>query len=295
MVTELSQRVAELENEAAGTRALYGTAARQVGQLEEAAALARREAADAALLRTQLVEVRAALELANRRAESLAAKLAGAPDQAAFDAARAAAEDYLGQLRGAQARLASMVPKSEFDALSARLAESDSEKMRLRAELAEVATELETTEVFVENVEALPQSAKLLFMELSRLETVDPDELQVNYERIGQELRARVIDSVSFTTGSTEIDPPQAASVRAAMAGTSEGSFILVVGYASKTGTFDLNKSLSSGRATGVADLVVPVAKPGQMVRAVFFGQTDRFSSSDVYDDQICEVWEIRR
>jgi outer membrane protein OmpA-like peptidoglycan-associated protein len=235
------------------------------------------------LLRTQLAEVRAALELANRRAESLAAKLAGAPDPAAFDGARAAAEDYLRQLRDAQAQLASMVPRAEFDALSARLAE------------AEAAREPEPTEVFVENVEMLPQSARLLFMELSRLETVDPDELQANYERIGQELRARVIDTVSFATGSTEIDPSQAASVRSAMAGTSDGSFVLVVGYASKTGTFDLNKALSSGRATAVADLVVPVAKPGQMVRAVFFGQTDRFSSGDVYDDQICEVWEIRR
>jgi len=70
-------------------------------------------------------------------------------------------------------------------------------------------------------------------------------------------------------------------------------SFFLVIGYASKTGSFDLNKELSEARATAVATSAVESAKPGQKVRAVFLGQTDRFSSSDVRDDQICELWEI--
>jgi outer membrane protein OmpA-like peptidoglycan-associated protein len=94
-------------------------------------------------------------------------------------------------------------------------------------------------------------------------------------------------------TGSSEISSSKSATIRAAMAGGKSDSFFLVIGYASKTGSFDLNKELSSARATAVATLAVNTARPGQKVRAVFLGQTDRFSSTNVRDDQICELWEI--
>jgi flagellar motor protein MotB len=56
----------------------------------------------------------------------------------------------------------------------------------------------------------------------------------------------------------------------------------------------DGNRTLSSDRATGVAELLTTVKTPGQKVQAVYLGQTDRFGSRIPERNQCCEVWHIR-
>ena len=69
----------------------------------------------------------------------------------------------------------------------------------------------------------------------------------------------------------------------------------LVVGYASTTGGIDLNRKLSSDRASRIASVVNSNKGEGQEIQAVFLGQTDRFSESEAPRNQICEIWEIRK
>jgi len=74
-----------------------------------------------------------------------------------------------------------------------------------------------------------------------------------------------------------------------------DGDLTLIIGYASETGNLDANQELSSRRATTAAEHSAKVKRPGQLVQAVYLGQTDRFSSRVPERNQICEVWRIRR
>ena len=74
-----------------------------------------------------------------------------------------------------------------------------------------------------------------------------------------------------------------------------DGDLILVVGYASRTGNPESNQLLSSDRATAVAEYFSGVKRPGQLVQAVYLGQTARFSSARPERNQICEIWQIRK
>ena len=284
LVVELSERLDLAEEDLEGARTLFASAARKAGKLEKTAATAHLLSAEVEILRTQLAKSTALLDVAERRSEALMKKLAASPDPETLREARAMRDVFEAELRNTKQRLA----------------RDEAEKARLRAdlnaatsELAATETVLESTALFIESIELLPNAAKQLFLELSRLETVEKPELEKNYRLIEQNLGARVIDTIRFATGSSELSLTKAASISAAMAAGRNDSFFLVIGYASKTGSFDLNKSLSSARATAVATRAVETAQPGQKIRAVFLGQTNRFSSRDIRDDQICELWEV--
>ena len=284
IVAELNDRLELAEEELRGTRALYAAAARKILLLEKDVVTARRNSTQLETLGAQLAESQALLSVAERRSEALMKKLAASPDPKMLREAQAMRDVYEAELRQTKDRLARDV----------------AEKARLQADLSAATSELaateialESTELFIDSIDLLPTAAKQLFLELSRLETVDRAELAKNYRLIEQKLGARVVDTIRFGTGKSEISAAKEVSIGNAMVSGRSDSFFLVIGYASKTGSFDLNKELSEARATAVATSAVESAKPGQKVRAVFLGQTDRFSSSDVRDDQICELWEI--
>ena len=176
-----------------------------------------------------------------------------------------------------------------------RIRLSRAQNIQLRYDLQETRAELNKARLFVDKVDQLPPAAKALYVELSKLETISGEKLQAEYVRINQELKARVVDTISFQTGSDRIDHDRVESIRRSLQNSGEGSYFLAVGYASKTGNFDSNRALSSDRATTVASVTLHNKKESQVgVNAVFLGQTDRFSSSDVLRNQICELWEIR-
>jgi flagellar motor protein MotB len=57
----------------------------------------------------------------------------------------------------------------------------------------------------------------------------------------------------------------------------------------------DSNRVLSSDRATAVAQSFSANKRPGQLVQAVYLGQTDRFSSRIPERNQLVEIWRIRK
>ncbi len=286
MVAELSDRLAAAEEELEGTRALYASAVREAGQLEKSAAQANAGAAEIRLLQSQLAETRALLQVSEQKVDALMAKVASAPDPAA--------------IRQAQERRESA--ESELRQTQAMLARDAAENSRLQALIHSTATEAaaevvpeEVNALFATDRDSLPNPAKQLIAELSKLEAVDPSALDAHYQMLETTAGARAVDTIPFATGSATVDPAKVASIRAAVSSGAENAFFLVVGYAPTTGNFDLNRELSSARATAVATLADAEKKPGQTVRGIFFGPTGRFSASNVYDDQICELWEIRR
>jgi hypothetical protein len=76
---------------------------------------------------------------------------------------------------------------------------------------------------------------------------------------------------------------------------TNATDYFLVVGYGSQSKDTALNETLSVNRATGVASIVNQLKKEGQEVRAVYLGQTSRFSTSVIADNQLCEIWRIKK
>ena len=74
-----------------------------------------------------------------------------------------------------------------------------------------------------------------------------------------------------------------------------DGDLVLAVGYASETGNVDKNRTLSSDRATTVAQVYSSAKRPGQFAQAVYLGQTDRFDSHLPERNQIVEIWHIQK
>jgi outer membrane protein OmpA-like peptidoglycan-associated protein len=108
------------------------------------------------------------------------------------------------------------------------------------------------------------------------------------------DLGASVVKDLTFPTGSAKMGAADEDPVRSLVENVPDGDMLLVIGYASETGNVDGNRTLSSDRATAVAELLTSVKQPGQLVQAVYMGQTDRFSSRTPERNQICEIWHIR-
>jgi len=182
----------------------------------------------------------------------------------------------------------------ELAALQAELKGLQVENVKLYYELQEVRSELSKTRLFADSVDQLPLAAKALFARLAKYETISGAQLATEYQSINTDLRARVVDTISFPTGSSQINQDKAEETRRALQASGNNSFFLIVGYASKTGSFDKNRDLSSERATTIASIVDYHKMDTQNVMGVFLSQTDRFSPSDPLQNQICEIWEIK-
>ncbi|MFD0895948.1 OmpA family protein [Luteolibacter ambystomatis] len=141
--------------------------------------------------------------------------------------------------------------------------------------------------------ELLP-NAVALFRGLRELEGRSDSEILAAYTGFSQTFGAAVVSNVNFPTGSSTPSPADDDALRAKVRTEPDDGLLLVVGYASKTGNVDDNRTLSSNRATAVANSLDAAKLPGQKVQAVYLGQTDRFGSSRPERNQICEVWHIR-
>ena len=301
IVGQMQTELARTREELRGATTLYEAATRRNTQLTRQLGKARLSAEDAEALRTQLADTRSLLDASNRRAENLQSRLDQAPDQTALDTVRRQLDSALkerdslrSQLRTIESSTAGMIAPDEFASLKDRLARLEPENNRLRYELQKLRAELNKTRLFTDKVDSLPAAAKALYVELSKLETADGARLKQEYDRIRRELNATVVDTISFQTGSSQVDLAKVEEISRTVQAAGDKSYFLVVGYASKTGNFDRNKELSKERATTIASVADTAKKDSQGVQAVFLGQTDRFSKSQVTQNQVCEIWEIR-
>lgn len=165
----------------------------------------------------------------------------------------------------------------------------------LEAKLASLSTQpAAPSRLFAASENELLPNAVALFRGLRELENHSDSEILAAYTGFTQTFGAAVVSNVNFPTGSSTPSPADDEALRAKVRQEPDDGLLLVVGYASETGNVDDNRTLSSNRATAVANSLDAAKLPGQKVQAVYLGQTDRFGSSRPERNQICEVWHIR-
>jgi outer membrane protein OmpA-like peptidoglycan-associated protein len=187
--------------------------------------------------------------------------------------------------------------KEELADLQRRLEEALHAKDFFEARCQELQAQYESakSKLFASNENELLPAAIDLVRSLRKLEGLPDSEISAAYSRFGVDLGANVIRKLDFATGKSDLSAVDDQALRQLVNEVPDGDLILVVGYASETGNVDGNRTLSSDRATAAAELYSSVKRPGQLVQAVYLGQTDRFSSRIPEHNQIVEVWKIRK
>ena len=183
----------------------------------------------------------------------------------------------------------------EFADLQRRYEETKRSSDFFENRVKELEGELAKLRIFAKSEGELFPAAVELFRTLRNLEGKKDSDNMTAYSDIGVKLGARVLKTLDFPTGSATMTEADLAEVPSLVAQGDDGDLILVVGYASTTGNVESNRVLSSDRATAVAQAISAAKRPGQMVQAVYIGQTNRFSSAAPERNQICEVWHIKK
>ncbi len=245
---------------------------------------------------SQLANLQRQLQNAQSRIQQLTEQLGNSVDQSTvarlreqitgLQQERNKLQDELAQLK---ANMAGMVDSSELDDLNKLRAEN----RRLRGELQELRAKLDSSKkLFVERDNLSPRAARL-FQELVRLEGNNREGIQQAYRRLEQDMKARVMETATFKTGSSALDSAHESHIENVITASPKNSFFLVVGYASKSGDHKSNRELSRKRATRTASVVNYLKRQGHEVQAVYLGETDRFGADNARN-QVCEVWEIQ-
>jgi len=187
------------------------------------------------------------------------------------------------------------VPSDDYEDLKKRYEETLRAKEFFEARVKELQGDLNNAKLFANSESELLPAAVELFRSLRKLEnTSDAEQLQ-SYSALTSDLGVKMMQKVDFETGSSHISPDTATAIQNMVGEVPDGDLLLVVGYASRTGNPESNQRLSSDRATGVAEYFSGLKRPGQLVQAVYIGQTARFSSRIPERNQICEIWQIRK
>ncbi len=187
------------------------------------------------------------------------------------------------------------VPKAEMDELQRRLDEALRAKAFLEARIKELDGQLAKAKLFASSESELLPAAVELFRNLRTLEGKADSEIATAYSSLAVSLGANVLRTLNFETGKSELSPADTEGINQLVSEMPDGDLLLVIGYASETGNVESNQSLSSARATAAAEYYSSIKRPGQLVQAVYLGQTDRFSSRYPERNQIVEVWRIRK
>lgn len=210
-------------------------------------------------------------------------------------ASRDALSDELAKVRQRLAEMSDAVSGEEFSDLQRRFNETLRSKEFFQNRVKELEAELGRMRIFAESEDELLPAAVELFRRLKTLEGQKDSDLTTEYSKLGVELGANVLHTLDFATGSSELSEADMEQIlQIAQDEVPDGDLTLIVGYASKTGDPTANEKLSSDRATAAAQFFSQKKRGGQLVQAVYLGQTDRFSSRIPARNQICEVWRIR-
>ena len=187
------------------------------------------------------------------------------------------------------------VASNEFDELQRRLEEALRAKDFFENRVKELEADLAKARLFASSESELMPAAVELFRSLRELENRPDSDLTTAYSSLGVKLGANVLHTLAFPTGTSALTPDDEEIIARLGAEIPDGDLMLVIGYASETGNVDGNRTLSSDRATAVAQKFSSIKRPGQLVQAVYLGQTDRFSSRIPERNQLCEIWHIRK
>jgi len=185
--------------------------------------------------------------------------------------------------------------KADLDALQRRFEETLRAKEFFESRAKELEGELGKARLFARSENELLPAAVKLFQTLRKLENQSKADIKKAYAQVEADLNANVVQTLTFPTGSAKMAVADEDPVKHLVDNVPDGDLLLVIGYASETGSVDGNRTLSSDRATAVAEVLNSVKHPGQQVQAVYLGQTDRFSSRNPESNQLCEIWQIHK
>jgi len=147
--------------------------------------------------------------------------------------------------------------------------------------------------VFVKTTDNLPFAAKQLLGELQKIEEMTDPDMEKIYGVVKAKTGGVSKGRVKFATGKSSLGPQGRATVDDISGDINEGSMLLVVGFADKTGDGAANERISSARATSVAERLLGKLPKGQRIKAVYLGETDRFGAQK--ENRVVEVWEIAK
>ena len=260
-------------------------------------------AKNAEILRSEQLRQSLAAESARLQGELQRALVGGADvdplrrDLAAMKSQRDALAAELATVREQLAAKGQGVPADEFADCKRQLEETKRAKEFFEAKVRELEGDLtkKKAKLFASSENELLPAAVELFRSLRALENRPDSEISAAYSSLGEKLGATVLQTISFATGSSVLAPTDQDNIRALVTVIPDGDLVLAIGYASETGNVDSNRTLSSSRATAVAELFSSVKRQEQLVQAVYLGQTDRFSGKIPERNQIVEIWRIRK
>lgn len=258
-------------------------------------------AKNAELIRSEQLRQTLAAESARLQGELQRSLVAGSEndllrrDLTAMKAQRDALAAELSTVRQELATKGAGISADEFADFKRRLEESERAKSFFEARVAELEAELSKARLFASSENELLPAAVELFRNLRQLEGKPDSEISTAYSSLGASLGANVLHTLNFATGSSELNEQDRQKIQNLVDELPDGDLLLAIGYASETGNVDSNRTLSSDRATAAAKLFSEIKRPGQIVQAVYLGQTDRFSSRIPERNQLVEVWRIRK
>lgn len=203
-------------------------------------------------------------------------------------------EGQLASLRQQLEETPADLPEEEVTRWQQRLDEANRAREFLEARLEQMEQELSKARLFANSENELLPAAVELFRSLRKLENRTEAEISSEYAELGAKIGASVLHMLSFETGSSRLSSVDEDRIRTIAAEVPDGDLVLFVGYASETGKVDSNRTLSSDRATVAAEFFSSIKRPGQLVQAVYLGQTDRFSTQSPERNQLVEIWRIR-
>ena len=260
---------------------------------------------DAGKLRSQLAQLQgqqANLAYLKQESEALKAKLAerdnqiselsGRPTPETVAQFRASLNETMLTNEKLNKKIADLEVQLAGAVNSTEVSRMRSENEAMRIELQQLRAANDYDSLYAKSVDDLHPAASRLYKALEKLEDFNPQQLAEAYGLINTELNNHMLRSVRFETNSDQVTDKDRSEILATLAAAQPNSFFLVVGYASETGNTINNKLLSAKRAVTIAS-IVKHAKNGN-TRAVYLGQTDRFSKKPL-DNQICEIWELRK
>jgi flagellar motor protein MotB len=187
------------------------------------------------------------------------------------------------------------VSSDDFADLKRRYEETLRAKEFFEGRVKELEGDLSNAKLFARSENELLPAAVELFRQLRVLEGKSDSDISAAYSSFGVDLGANVLSKFTFATGSSALTPADQELIGNVLSEIPDGDLLLVIGYASETGNLDGNQKLSSDRATAVAEYYAGLKRPGQLVQAVYLGQTDRFSSKIPERNQLVEIWRIRK
>jgi len=218
-------------------------------------------------------------------------------DLATMQAQRDALAAELDKVKQELAAKGQGVSQDEVDDLKRSLDENKKAKGFLESKVRQLEGEMSQTKakLFAASENDLLPAAVELFRSLRKLENLPEGEVAAAYGSLAVKLGANVLQTFKFATGSSELSSADQETVRNLVGKIPDGDLVLAIGYASETGNVDKNRTLSSDRATAVAECYSSAKRPAQPVQAVYLGQTDRFGKRSPEANQIVEIWQIRK